>query len=82
MVGRPHTIGRDGSHLAMQLRTRDAVFRTVGFGMAKALDRLNGVDEVSVAYVPVINSWRGTDTVELTLRDIAVDGRSVVYCDE
>ena len=79
VVGRPHTIGRNGNHLSMQLRAGEFIFRAVGFGMAKALDGLDGADEVSVAYVPVINSWRGADTVELELRDIVVDGRSVVF---
>ncbi len=82
IVGTPRAIGRDGTHLSMQLRTGDVMFRTVGFGMAKALDKLSGAGEISIAYIPVINSWGGTDTVELELRDIAVGGRSVVYDDD
>jgi hypothetical protein len=46
--------------------------------MAGTLDRLGNTEEVSIAYVPVINTWRGTDTVELELRDIRTDGRSLV----
>jgi single-stranded-DNA-specific exonuclease len=79
VAGRPHAIGRDGKHLSMQVRTADIVFRAVGFGMAGALEKLDGVQEISIAYVPAINSWRGVDTVELELRDIAVDGESLVH---
>jgi single-stranded-DNA-specific exonuclease len=81
-VGRPRAIGRNGSHLSMQLRTGDVLFRAVGFGMAAAeglLDALGKAEQISVAYVPVINSWRGSDTVELELRDIALNGKSLVY---
>jgi single-stranded-DNA-specific exonuclease len=82
VAGRPRAIGRDGSHLSMHLRAGDAVFRAVGFSMVKEdklLDRLEEIEHVSIAYVPVINSWRGADTVELELRDIAVDGVSLVH---
>jgi len=81
VAGRPRVIGRDGKHLSVHLRAGRAVFRTVGFGMVtgnRLIDELEKADYVSVAYVPVINSWRGTDTVELELRDIAVDGVSLV----
>lgn len=82
VAGRPHAIGRDGKHLSMQVRTGGTIFRAVGFGMAGALDGLDGVEEVSIAYVPTINSWRGMDTVELELKDIAANGNSLVHSDE
>jgi single-stranded-DNA-specific exonuclease len=82
VAGRPHAIGRDGKHLSMQVRVNNTVFRAVGFGMAETLDRLNGIEEISIAYVPTINSWRGIDTVELELKDIAADGESLVHSHE
>lgn len=82
IVGKPHAIGRQGKHLSMQLRVGDTVFRAVGFGKADAIEKLDKIDRVSVAYVPVINSWRGTETVEIQIRDLAVDGQSLVYGDE
>jgi len=78
VAGKPHVIGRDGKHVAMQLRTNNSVFRAVGFGMADVIESLGSFEEISVAYVPVINSWRGYDTVELELRDIAANGKSLV----
>ena len=82
VAGRPHAIGRDGKHLSMQVRTNNTVFRAVGFGMAEVIDRLEGVEDVSIAYVPTINSWRGVDTVELELKDIASNGESLLHSHE
>lgn len=79
MAGRPRAIGRDRQHLAMNLRTDDSAFRTVGFGMARLIKKLEDAREVSVAYMPVINSWQGVDTVELELQDVAVNGESLVF---
>ena len=82
VAGKPHLVGRDGKHLSMLLRSGDAVFRAVGFGLGRILDRLGDLRDVSVAYVPFISSWGGTDTVELELRDLAGNGRSLVYEDK
>jgi single-stranded-DNA-specific exonuclease len=82
VIGKPHAIGRDGRHLSMQVRSDNTVFRAVGFGMAEALGPLCEAGEVSLAYVPVINSWRGVDTLELELRDVSANGRSLVFDNE
>ncbi len=70
LVEPPKPLGTSGHHLAMRLRQHDVTLRAVAFGggdWAGELAALNG--PLDVAFRPVINSFRGRQSVELHLVD-------------
>ncbi len=67
----PRKIGGGERHLAVKLSQHRTVMRAVGFGCGDRLEELAGYAEtpLDVAYRPVINDFRGRQTVELQLVD-------------
>ena len=66
-------MGSDGRHLQFWVKQDGAAFRAVAFGMGEMADALNRSNLCSLAFVPRINRWRGTESVELEVRDIKID---------
>jgi single-stranded-DNA-specific exonuclease len=70
LAGPPKPLGSSGHHLAMMLSQHGVTLRAVAFGCgdrAEELTALNG--PLDVAFRPVINSYRGRQSVELHLVD-------------
>jgi len=68
--GPPKPLGSSGHHLAMRLSQHGVALRTVAFGGGDWADELAAVDgPLDVAFRPVINHFRGQQSVELHLTD-------------
>ncbi len=74
ICGAPRLVGHDGAHLALHVRQGDAVLRAIGFGQgrrAAELARAGPDAPVAIAFRPFLSRWRGEESVELELFDIA-----------
>ena len=70
LASAPKTIGGGGRHLAMELIQHGVRLRGVAFGRGHwAADLANVEGSLSLAYRPVINSFRGRQNVELHVED-------------
>jgi single-stranded-DNA-specific exonuclease len=70
LASAPKTIGGGGRHLAMELIQHGVRLRGVAFGRGHwAADLANVEGSLSLAYRPVINSFRGRQNVELHIED-------------
>ncbi|MBN2579161.1 MAG: single-stranded-DNA-specific exonuclease RecJ [Pirellulales bacterium] len=66
----PKVIGSGGNHLAMKLSQYGVTLRAVAFGGGEWLDDLLSVSgPIDVAFRPVINTFRGRQSVELHMVD-------------
>jgi single-stranded-DNA-specific exonuclease len=66
----PRTMGSGDRHLALRLRQGNVGLRAVAFGRGEWAEELSRLDQsVDIAYRPVINHFRGRDSVELHLVD-------------
>jgi single-stranded-DNA-specific exonuclease len=71
----PRRIGANGHHLALRLTQHGVAIRAVAFGGGDWEDDLNsGGGSLAVAFKPVINHWRGRQTVEMQIADWRRDG--------
>lgn len=66
----PRVIGQDRTHLLLQLRSGRAVFKALGFGMAKREPELRIGAPIDVVFTPRINHFRGSESLELVLADL------------
>jgi len=66
----PRRMGRDGDTVAMMLGQAGSSLRAVGFGMGGLADMLAGVNTISAAGEPGLNTFNGATSVELKLRDV------------
>jgi single-stranded-DNA-specific exonuclease len=70
LEGPPKPLGSSGHHLAMRLSQHGTTFRAVAFGAADWADDLAALDSpLDVAFRPVVNDFRGRQSVELHLVD-------------
>jgi single-stranded-DNA-specific exonuclease len=70
LAGPPKPLGSSGHHLAMMLSQHGVRLRAVAFGGGEWADQLASVDgTLDVAFRPVINNFRGRQSVELHLVD-------------
>jgi single-stranded-DNA-specific exonuclease len=70
----PRRIGATGHHLALRLEQHGVAMRAVAFGGGDWEAELNEASgPLAVAFKPVINSFRGRQTVEMQLADWRVD---------
>ena len=70
LAGPPKPLGQTGHHLAMMLSQHGVTLRAVAFGGSEWADDLAALDgPMDVAFRPVINSFRGRQSVELHLVD-------------
>ena len=66
----PRRIGSTGRHLSLRLEQHGVALRAVAFGGGDWEDELNGTQgPLAVAFKPVINNFRGRQTVEMQLAD-------------
>jgi len=65
-------MGKDKTHLRLQLRQDDAVFEAVGFGMAELASNMHSGDTIDVAYTIDENVWNGNVKLQLMIKDIIV----------
>lgn len=69
-------VGKDGNTFSLQARLpgMSGSMKAVWFRSGEWADRLHMGDEVDLVYTPKINEWRGSASVELTLRDLRLSG--------
>jgi len=65
----PRTVGADGSHLMLQVRQGERVFKAMAFGMGARASELAFGKPLHLAYTPRWNSFRGETKLELFVRD-------------
>jgi single-stranded-DNA-specific exonuclease len=72
----PRRIGTTGHHLSLRLEQHGVALRAVAFGGGDWEDDLNrATGPLSVAFKPIINSFRGRVSVEMQLADWRSDAR-------
>jgi single-stranded-DNA-specific exonuclease len=70
LAGPPKPLGNSGHHLAMMLSQHGVTLRAVAFGCGDRAEELTSLDgPLDVAFRPVINHYRGRQSVELHLVD-------------
>jgi single-stranded-DNA-specific exonuclease len=70
LSGPPKPLGSSGHHLSMMLSQHGVTLRSVAFGGGEWADELAAIDgPLDVAFRPVINNYRGRQSVELHLVD-------------
>jgi single-stranded-DNA-specific exonuclease len=74
LAGEPRLMGRRNDHLSCYFTQDGTSLRAVGFGMGKLLDALRRARTLSVAFTPQINAWQGSESVEMHLKDVKLDG--------
>jgi single-stranded-DNA-specific exonuclease len=73
----PKRIGATGRHLSLRFEQHGVSLRAVAFGGGDWEDDLNGASgPLAVAFKPVINNYRGRQTVEMQLADWRSDSDS------
>jgi single-stranded-DNA-specific exonuclease len=73
----PKRIGEGGRHVSLRLRQHQIAIRGVAFGQGDWADELaSHGGPVDIAYRPVINHFRGRNSVELQLADWKPAGSS------
>lgn len=71
VVAAPSVVGRGTRHLSLLLRQqRGPAFRAIGFGMGAMAEGLARGDKLRIAFAPIINEFRGTREVELSLKAV------------
>lgn len=65
----PRTVGADGSHLMLQVRQGESLFKAMAFGMGARLRELSFGTPFELAYTPRWNTFRGETKLELFVRD-------------
>ena len=58
------------NHLKMKLKQKSLHIDTIGFSMGKQMDNMPGVSSLDIAFVPCINEWNGTKSLQLNLKGI------------
>ncbi|MCR4720004.1 MAG: single-stranded-DNA-specific exonuclease RecJ [Firmicutes bacterium] len=64
------TMGSNGQHLFMKLQKETFVFSAVGFGMGESYSGLLQGDIADIAFTMNINTYNGTESVQLFIKDI------------
>jgi single-stranded-DNA-specific exonuclease len=71
IAGEPRRMGRDGSHISFLAHQNGASLRAVWWGAADEMERrLNGARRCDIAFALSTNAWSGSETVELTVKDL------------
>ena len=64
------TMGADRQHLYMRVKKGDSIFAAVGFGMGGLSEELYHGDMADIAFTMNINTYNGTESVQLFIKDI------------
>jgi len=80
LVGNPTIVGSGGNHLTFMVRQDQTTLRCIAMGKAEWIDSLRDRkgEPLSLAFEPVINTYRGRTTVELRVVDLQWDAERVV----
>ncbi len=66
----PRTMGEGDRHLSIKVRQQSTAMRAVAFGRAEWAEEFQAADgPFSISFAPVINTFRGYNTVEMHLID-------------
>ena len=65
-----NAIGADGRHLALRIEKDGVTANAVWFGMGTAKDELFAGDKADIAFTLNINTYNGTQSVQLIIKDI------------
>jgi len=69
IVGTPIVVGKN--HLKLSLRQGNKVLPAIGFNMGDRIDQLEiGIPKFNFAFVIEENTWRGTSTIQLQIKDM------------
>jgi single-stranded-DNA-specific exonuclease len=66
----PRKVGANGDHLQLAVTDNTASIRCVGFGFGKLEKKLLEHQFFNVAYQPQLDTYNGSDNVQLVLADI------------
>ncbi len=70
LAGPPRRMGNGGRHLSMTFEEHGVKMRAVAFGGGDWEEELSqSGEQLSIAFQPVINNWRGRSSVEIHLAD-------------
>jgi len=73
VAGQPTLMGTSGQHIAFYVAQGNKSLRAVGFGMGEMYEHLAAGGVVcDVAFTPRLDNYRGTNEVELILRDVRI----------
>lgn len=64
------TVGQDGKHLKLKLKSKEKVFEAIGFGMGERSTELKVEDAIDIAYTMSQDSWNGNKRLQLKLKDL------------
>ncbi|MCH2114468.1 MAG: single-stranded-DNA-specific exonuclease RecJ [Pirellulales bacterium] len=74
LLGSPKRMGATGRHLSMTFDQHGVKMRAVAFGGGDWEEELSRIDgPMTIAFRPVINTWRGRTSVEIHLDDWHID---------
>jgi single-stranded-DNA-specific exonuclease len=64
----PRVVGNN--HLKMRLRQKSVSIDTIGFCKGNLLEQIENCCSVDVAFIPSINEWNGTRSLQLKLKEL------------
>ncbi len=65
-------MGKEGTHLRLQLRHSDKLLEAVGFGMGSLAADIHKGDTIDIAYSLDENTWNGNTKLQLKIKDVRV----------
>ena len=66
-------IGKENTHLLLQVRQGPQTFKALGFGMAEREPLLDMGKRLDIVFTPRWNTFRGETNLELLLKDLRVE---------
>ena len=67
----PRKVGND--HLKMKVRGQGKVMETIGFGMGRLLEELQGFSgRIDLAFCPGMNTYQGNQNLQLRIKDLVL----------
>ena len=64
------TIGADGRHLRMRVRSGQSAFEAIGFSMGHIAKFLPSGEIIDLAFTPEINNYQDSQRIQLLIKDI------------
>ena len=65
--------GFDGQHLRMDLRQNRYSFESIYFCGGRCFESIMRAESISLLYSPTVNSWNGTDTLQMRVLSVRPD---------
>ncbi|MCK4284024.1 MAG: single-stranded-DNA-specific exonuclease RecJ, partial [Candidatus Brocadiae bacterium] len=80
LVGNPRIVGSNGNHLTFMVRQSQTTLRVIAMRKADWIEELRARkgEPFSLAFVPIINTYRGQTSVELQAEDMQWDSERLV----